>query len=269
MILAVLADRAGAADCLTAAREAALALPGAVMTALHVSPDPETTIIPSEEILTPRQREELRLAAESEAAALHALFSDWRARQAPGVEAAWRDVTGDVPREVARIGRDAALLVMAAPGPHARGRAQEAFHAALFDSGRPLLRVPRGAPARPPRRIAIGWKDSEVCRRAIATATPWLRRAEQVHVLHAVARDRAELDRADRLLTGIGIVARLHALDAATAPVGTQLLAAAAAQDADWLVIGAYRRPPVTEWLLGGVTRVMLRDARLPVFLEH
>jgi nucleotide-binding universal stress UspA family protein len=265
----VLADRAGAADCLTAAREAALALPGATLAALHVRPDPETTIIPSEEILTPRQREQLRLAAESEAAALHALFSDWRARQAPGVEAAWRDVAGDVPREVARIGRDAALLVMAAPGPHAKGRAAEAFRAALFDTHRPLLRIAPGAPVRPPRRIAIGWKDSEVCRRAIAAATPWLRRAERVDVLHAVARDAAELAAADRLLTGIGIVARLHPLDPGPTPVGAQLLAEAAALDADWLLIGAYRHPPLAEWLLGGVTRLVLQVARLPVLLMH
>ena len=106
-----------------------------------------------------------------------------------------------------------------------------------------------------------------MCRRAVAEAAPWLRRAERVDVLHAIARDRAELDAAGALLEGLGIAAYLHALDRGATPVGTQLLAEAAALHADWLVIGAYRRPPLAELLLGGVTRVVLHDARLPVFL--
>ena len=266
-VLAVLADADGAAECLDAAREAAVALPGARLAALHVRPDPETTIIPSEEILTPRQREALMLAATRDAAALHARFLDWRARQMPDLDAAWLDVQGDVAHQVAHHGRHAALIVMAAPGPHAHGRAEAAFHAALFDSHRPLLRVPPELPARAPRRIAVGWKDSEVCHRAIAEAAPWLRRAERVDVLHTVVRDRSELDAAGSLLAGLGIAAHLHAFDRDATPVGTQLLAEAASLHADWLVIGAYRRPPLAELLLGGVTRVMLHDARLPVFL--
>ncbi len=268
-VLAVLADAAGAAECLDAAREAAAILPGARLRALHVRPDPETTIIPSEEILTPPQREALMLQAASEAAALHGRFLDWRARQAPGLAAEWLDVKGDVAQEVARHGRHAALIAMAAPGPHAHGRAEAAFRAALFDSHRPLLRVPVGEPAHAPRRIAIAWKESAVCRRAIAEALPWLRHAEQVDVLHSVARDRSELDAARALLEGLGVAAHVHALHHATGPVGVQLLAEAGTLRADWLVIGAYRRPPVAEWLLGGVTRVVLQDARLPVFLMH
>ena len=154
-VLAVLADADGAAECLDAAREATAALPGARLAALHVRPDPETTIMPSEEILTPRQREALMLAAASDAAALHARFLDWRARQPSDLTAEWLDVPGDVAHEVARHGRHAALIVMAAPGPHAHGRAEAALHAALFDSHRPLLRVPPDVPARAPRRIAI------------------------------------------------------------------------------------------------------------------
>ena len=268
-VLAVLADAGEAAHCLDAAVAAMAPLAGARLVALHVRPDPDSTIIPSEEILTPRQREALMLQAASEAAALQAGFIDWRARQPPGLAAQWRDVAGDVAQVVARQGRGAALIVMAAPGAHPHGRAEAAFRAALFDAHRPLLRVPQDAAARAPRRIAIGWKDSAVCRSAIAEAAPWLRRAERVDVLHSVARTRSELDAAGALLAGLGIRANLHALDHGAAPVGIRLLAEAASLGADWLVIGAWRRPPFAEWLLGGVTRVVLREARLPVFLMH
>ena len=47
------------------------------------------------------------------------------------------------------------------------------------------------------------------------------------------------------------------------------LLAEAAAMKADWLVMGAYRHNRIVEWALGGVTRTVLREARLPLFLVH
>lgn len=268
-ILAILADVTGAAACLDAAHDAAAALPGARLVALHVRVDPDSTIIPSEEILTPRQRAALAEEAAREAAALHALFLDWQARQVPGLAASWQDVVGTVAGEVVRLGREAALNVMAAPGPHARGHVQEAFRAALFLTGRPLLRVPPAGGSRPPQRIAIGWKESAVCRRAVAEAAPWLRQAAQVDVLHVIARDGAELDAAGQLLDELGVSAALHGLPRGEAPVGAQLLTEAAAYGADWLVMGAYHHPPLAEWLLGGVTRHVLHAAQLPVFLMH
>lgn len=268
-ILAVLAEAVGTIGCLHAARAAAAAVAPAELVVLHVRADPETAILPTEELLTHRQRAALALEAASEAAGLHGVLAQWQARQPGDVAAVWRDVTGAIAAEVVRHGQAASLIVMAGPGPHSRGHAQEAFRAALFGSGRPLLRVPPAGPARPPRRIVIGWKESDVCRRAIIAAAPWLRQAESVAVLHSVARDVAELDAATGLLDQLGVRADRHALARGEAPVGEQLLAEAAARGADWLVIGAYRRPPLAEWLLGGVTRVVLHAARLPVFMLY
>lgn len=268
-VLAILMEQAGAQACLDAARLAAAALEAPRLLALHVRLDPDSTIIPSEEILTPKQRRALELQAESEAAALHAAFAAWQERQAPGLEAGWQEATGRAGDAVARHGRSAALAVMAAPSPHASGQVREAFHAALFDTHRLLLRVPHPGPVHPPRRIAIGWKDTAVCRAAIEQATPWLRQAEAVDVLHVVARDTAELDAAGHLLRGLGVTAHLHGLARGETPVGTQLLAEATAHHADWLLIGAFRRPQAVEWLLGGVTRTVLQQARLPVLMLH
>ena len=268
-VLAILMEQPGAEACLQAAGLAAAALAAPRLLALHVRLDPDSTIMPSEEILTPKQREALKLQAESACAALHAAFASWQGRQAPGLDAKWLDVTDRATDAVARHGHDAALVVMAAPSLHAGKQVHEAFHAALFDTHRLLLRVPHPGPVRPPRRIAIGWKDSAVCRAAIAQAAPWLRQAEQVDVLHVVARDAAELDAAGELLRGMGIAARLHGLARGTQPVGAQLLAEAKARQADWLLIGAFRRPQAVEWLLGGVTRAVLQEARLPVLMLH
>jgi nucleotide-binding universal stress UspA family protein len=269
VILAILAETRGTVECLDAARTAAVALAQAELVVLHVRPDPRTTILPTEEILTPRRRTALTLEAVSEAAKLRRLLAQWRAHNRQNISVVWRDVAGDIEAEVTRHGQAAALIVMVGPGPHSRGHAHDAFHAALFNSDRPLLRAPPDAQARAPRRITIGWKESDVCRRAIAAAVPWLKQAESIEVLHVVARDPAELAAAAELLARLGLQANCHPLVRGATPVGEQLLAEAAAQGADWLVIGAYSRPPLAERVFGGVTRVVLSAARLPVFMLY
>ena len=269
IILALLAETTGAVECLEAAESAAAALAESELVVLHVRADPRTAILPTEEILTPRRRTALTLEAVSEAAKMRRLLARWQARRLQDVSVIWRDVAGDVEAEVVRQGQAAALIVMTGPGPHSRGHAHEAFHAALFCSGRPLLRAPPGGPARPPRRIAIGWKESDVCRRAIAAAVPWLKQAESIQLLHIIARDPEELSAAAELLARLGLQASCHPLVRGATPVGEQLLAEAAQRGADWLVIGAYSRAPLAERAFGGVTRVVLQEAQLPVFMLY
>ena len=50
---------------------------------------------------------------------------------------------------------------------------------------------------------------------------------------------------------------------------GQALLTFAAEQNADWLVMGAYGHSRMREFLLGGVTRHVIGDATLPVFMAH
>ncbi|MFM2042986.1 MAG: hypothetical protein RLY86_1562 [Pseudomonadota bacterium] len=50
---------------------------------------------------------------------------------------------------------------------------------------------------------------------------------------------------------------------------GAAILDAAAATDSDLIVMGAYGRPWISEWLLGGATRQVLRDTTVPVLLAH
>jgi nucleotide-binding universal stress UspA family protein len=268
IILALLAETRGAVECLDAAQSAAAALAQAELVVLHVRADPRTEILPTEEILTPRRRTALTLEGVSEAAKLRRLLARWRARR-QDASVVWRDIAGDVEAEVVRHGEAAALIVMTGLGPHSRGHAHEAFHAALFSSGRPLLRAPSGGRARAPRRIAIGWNVSDVCRRAMAAAVPWLKQAESIQLLHIVARDPDELSAPAELMARLGLRASCHPLVGGATPVGEQLLAAAAQRAADWLVIGAYSRPPLAERVFGGVTRVVLQEALLPVFMLY
>jgi nucleotide-binding universal stress UspA family protein len=59
----------------------------------------------------------------------------------------------------------------------------------------------------------------------------------------------------------------VHRLWAADAEVGAVLLYRAAAFRADLVVMGAFSRAPLREWVFGGVTRTALAEATLPVLM--
>lgn len=88
-------------------------------------------------------------------------------------------------------------------------------------------------------------------------------------------RPRSVGARGASLAAGREVLARFRpdatevAVAALDAPVGRVLLEAAREIGADRLMIGAYAQGPTLEWLLGGVTRTVLREAAIPLFLRH
>ena len=266
MILAILAEEAGAEAVLCHAACAVEVLPGGCVTALHVRVDPISTIMPTEEVLSDEQARAIEQEGEREGATLLAVFEDWRAQT--GVPADWRDVVGTVDGQVRDHAKDAALIVTVNAGPNARGHARTALHTALFDTGRPVLAIPADRAAQPVRRVVVGWKDSTVSRRAVQAALPWLRKAEDVQVVH-VGDDAGELAAAGQLLSGLGVKATLQAVPENGLADGERLLAEVTRLGGDWLVMGAYRRHRIVEWMLGGVTRTVLGESPVPLFVVH
>lgn len=268
-ILVVLAERPGAEAALQHAAIAAQALPNATITALHVRVDPRSTIMPTEEVMSERTEREMTEAAAAEGAAIRVIFNAW-AKGLPSSRAAkWEDAVGTEAGQIKQHGEDAALLVMAAPTEQTRGHALQAFHTVLFDVRKPFLAVPATRQAAPAARILVGWKDSEVCRRVMEAAAPWLRHAETVEVLRVGEADSGEIAAAERLLADLGVQGTVRAAAEDGLSDGERLLAEAATMRADWLVMGAYRHNRVIEWMLGGVTRTVLTNAKLPLFLIH
>ncbi len=266
-VLVILAEQAGAEAALSHA--AAAALPRTTIRVLHVRVDPMSTIMPTEEILSKKREEALLREGEIEAAALRPVYEAWAGGLPAGLVAEWLDVAGTEALRIGQYAKDAALLVMAAPEPASRGHALQAFHAALFDVRRPLLAVPSDHRAGPVRRILVGWKDGEASRRSIGDALPWLRQAANVQVVHVGEPDKGEPAAADQFLASRGIKAAARAVAEDGIAVGERLLAEAQAVRADWVVMGAYRHNQLMEWVLGGITRTILDQARLPIFLRH
>ncbi len=264
-ILAVLADRHGARSCLEAACSAAQAVGGEVA-ALHVAVDPATTVLPTEEILTDDRRAAILREEAAERRAVREAYDAVAAALGPA-GFRWIDAAGTETEAVDAHAAGAALIAVAVPERHYAGEAQEALHAAVFDTGRPVLVVPRGSRHRPVRRVAVGWHEDAACRRAVADARPWLDRVEAVRVLAVDGGDEAALDGARDLFRDLDLAAEFTAVDAGAAPHGDALLKAAG--DADWLVMGAFRRGRFLDWLFVSVSETVLRDATMPVFLAH
>src|SRR6516164_8334279 len=94
-----------------------------------------------------------------------------------GVE--WRSVVGLQADVVAREARAADLVIIS----NARA-SRDPFCALdpgsfILKAGRPVLVVPTGVTALPPRRVAVAWKDVREARRAVQDALPYLARGRE------------------------------------------------------------------------------------------
>lgn len=269
-ILAVLAERAGARACLDAAGIAAAAIDHATVTGLHIRVDPMRDIMPTEEMLLPEQERAMEIEAIAEGRALRDVFSAWVAGLDRHVETTWLDIADGVDDEITALGKQAALSVMANITSESRGHARAAFHACLFKTHEPLLVVPHTYAPRKLRRIVIAWKDTPTGRRALGASLTWLRQAEAIRLICIGRPDPLELDWAREYLADKEIGAEIANIDRKQGlSVGEQILEQAQSFNADWIVTGAYWHSELAEWILGGVTDVLLRQTNLPLFMCH
>lgn len=140
--------------------------------------------------------------------------------------------------------------------------------------GRPVLFVPySGEVSTKFNTIIVAWDGGREAARAMADAMPFLKQARQVKVLSISEHSDEEHDFPD-----IDIAAYLAKHDVKVdiernenvhiAPA-EWLLARAANHGADLLVMGAYGHNRLTELILGGVTRTIMRKMSLPVLMSH
>ena len=125
-----------------------------------------------------------------------------------------------------------------------------------------------------PARIAIGWNGSAEAMRAMHAAASLLPGAE-VLLMQGEERERYPgLGWYPPFVVADWLGARGAQVTAQTITeradaAGGALLARAEAFGADLLVMGAYGRGRLSEWVLGGATRDVLRLARMPLLLHH
>ena len=216
--------------------------------------------------------EQMRQSALAAGVKLKAAFEAALARE--GIMGEWRQVEGTTPEILALHGRYADLLVLGQDDPESDSAGL--LETVLFDSGRPVLAIPFvGNFNSIGKRVLVGWNASRGATRALHDALPLIAKAENTTVFLANPKRglgaHGEEPGADiaRHLARHGLkveVAKAVAEDVADSAL---LLNHASDMGADLLVMGAYGHSRLREFILGGVTRSLLREMTIPVLLSH
>jgi nucleotide-binding universal stress UspA family protein len=151
----------------------------------------------------------------------------------------------------------------------------ELLEEVLFNSGRGCLFVPPGiAPQGVPDTVVVAWRNTREAARAVCEAMPILRAADKVIVVMVVGgvapESQDEMPGADiaRHLDRHGVNVELNQISGWSDPAEA-LLNEVEKAGAKLLVMGGYGHSRFREWILGGVTRDILRIAEVPVLLAH
>ncbi|HEX7073833.1 MAG TPA: universal stress protein [Hyphomicrobiaceae bacterium] len=187
-----------------------------------------------------------------------------------GLSASWHAETGPEADIAAAVGRLSDLIVIGRPDDPGEIPWRTTLDSILFDTGRPVLILPRNRPSDIGSRVAVAWNSSAEAAGAVAAALPFFRSAEQVTILSTGP--------VSRYASAAGLVTYLarHDVRAATktfepgsTPLGNALLEQCRLSQSDLLVMGAYGHSRLREMILGGATREVLAIADLPVLMAH
>jgi len=148
----------------------------------------------------------------------------------------------------------------------------DVLESALLKSGRPLLIPPSERMAALPDTVVIAWKATPEAARAVTAAMPFLSIAKQI-VIMTVAEDETAVEEegAARLMANLrwhGFSVSVRRLEPDAQGAAETLLAAAREQPA-LLVMGGYGHSRLREWIFGGFTQRILREAEIPVLIAH
>jgi len=174
---------------------------------------------------------------------------------------------GDVAAEAARY-FDLAIVPVAPGNEPCRAVAE----AVVFGSGRPTILLPSVLPKGDPNHVVIAWDGSRVASRAVYDALALLGapRVTIVSVLNEKPLPAEDLgDRLAARLVARGIEATAEPVELEDQPIGATLQDFALFKGAGMLVTGAYGHSRLRDFVLGGATRVILDDLRLPVLMAH
>jgi nucleotide-binding universal stress UspA family protein len=176
--------------------------------------------------------------------------------------------------QFARIARRFDLAIVGQSEPETSSVEDIIAEVTLFESGRPMILVPyiQKGPLKLDN-VMVCWDGSRQAARAIGDAMPLLTRAGHVEIV-IVANERGkqdEIEGADmgQHLARHGLKVAVERIAGGNIEVADALLSHAADSGADFMVMGGYGHSRLREFVLGGVTRSILRSMTVPALLSH
>ena len=179
-----------------------------------------------------------------------------------------------VGEQFGRIARRFDLSIVGQAEPETSGVEEIIAESALFESGRPVIIVPyiQKGPLKLDR-VMVCWDGSRTATRAIADAMPLLRRSGRVEVV-IVANERGKKDEIEGADMGAhlarhGLNVEVNRTALGDIDVADVILSHAADAGSDFIVMGGYGHSRLREFVLGGVTRSIMRSMTAPVLMSH
>ncbi len=207
------------------------------------------------------------------------LEAQFRARlRREGIAGEWRFVESLPAPTVALHARYADLTIVGQVDPEnpPSVNAARVPEEVLLVSGRPVLVIPYVARYKSlGENVLVAWKPTREAARTLGDSLPLLEAARKVKVLtvNPEGGDNPEpgIPAADIALhlARHGVRVEAATMVAEDITVGDVLLNEVADSGADLLVMGGYGHSRARELILGGVTRQILRQMTVPVFMAH
>lgn len=251
---------------------------GAFVIGLYVLPAPDL-IISGEIGVLPVEDDRQRGMFASREDAVRSAFGT--AILKDGIEGEFRVVEASeayiTPTVVAHAHEADLVVIGHSSAESARAIGARFSEAVIMSSGRPTLVVPPDDHTVVSSSLAIiGWNGSREAARAVFDSVPLLKQSDEV--LLAVVGPASESSGKNKMSESAARVARAlarHDIEAnivefATAEeAGNVLLTRAESRCASLLVVGAYGHSRLSEFILGGATRTVLKRMRGPVLFAH
>ncbi len=183
---------------------------------------------------------------------------------------------GGIAQIVARRAGLSDLIIL--PKPYGEGRTYEdvaILESSIFSTRVPVMVLPTGQSVfRKPERIVIAWNQSDEAMQAIRASIPFLKEADAVDIV-IIDPPHHDPDRSDpggllaEMLSRHGVKPEIFILARTLPRISDVLSRHMTDQNADMLVMGAYGHSRFLEEILGGATRNMLAETKLPVLMAH
>ncbi len=164
---------------------------------------------------------------------------------------------------------DLALLPWAAETLSAQDMAQSL----VFDSGVPVVLVPSSTTAGSVNHVAIAWDESRVAARALCDALRLLADGGRVSVLTVQGEKTLSSSEIAQTLAAAlelrGFTARAVEITLDGRTIAAALQESAQNEGAQLLAMGGFGHSRLRDFVLGGATREVFCDLRMPVLLAH
>ncbi|MDP1724917.1 MAG: universal stress protein [Alphaproteobacteria bacterium] len=183
----------------------------------------------------------------------------------------WTEIIGRNAEIVPEKARVSDMVVLARTSANDDDLSAAMAESTLMEGGCPVLFAVENMPKDIGSNITLFWNGSLECARAVHFALPFLKKASKVTVLTTSKVDTMGESGAalKNYLAYHNINVDLIDLECDTSDIGASILKNSYDLKADLFILGAYCHSKLREWVLGSITRYVLKEATIPCLLIH